>query len=135
MKKKGQTWENFLFVSGFDAEKQKEEVKENKCETSGKQTEQDLEPTNETSKELAEKLIVVNDELSEVCVTKNVNKELCSYEIVKEKSVENLRAKGVDLSSKPRTRLRSKLEAEISPNPVLDPLEDSELVVIAESIS
>ena len=69
---------------------------------------------------------MVNDELSEVCVTKNVNKELCSYEIVKEKSVENLRAKGVDLSSKPRTRFRSKFESEISPNPVLDPLEDSE---------
>ena len=41
----------------------------------------------------------------------------------------------MDLSSKPRMRLRSKLEAEISPNPVLDPLEDSELVVIAESVS
>ena len=39
LRKKGQTWENFLFVSGFDAEKQKEEVKENECETSGKQTE------------------------------------------------------------------------------------------------
>ena len=64
LKKKGQTWEKFLFVSGFDAEKQKEEVKENKCETSGKKAEQDLEPANETRKESAEKLIVVNDELS-----------------------------------------------------------------------
>ena len=78
---------------------------------------------------------MVNDELLEVCVTKNVEKELCSEEIAKEKSVENLREKGVDLSSKFRTQLRSKLEAEISPNLVLDPLEDSELVVIAESVS
>ena len=53
-------------------------MKENKCETSGKQTEQDLEPTNEMGKELAEKLIVVNDELLEVCVTNNFDKELCS---------------------------------------------------------
>ena len=78
---------------------------------------------------------MVNDELLEVCVTKNVEKELCSEEIAKEKSVENLRAKGVDLISKPKMLLRTKLEAEIIPNPILDPLEDIELVVIVESVS
>ena len=64
LKKKGKTWEDFLFVSGFKAEKQNKEGKENKCETSGKQIEQDLEPGNEAGKELVEKLTVVNDELS-----------------------------------------------------------------------
>ena len=39
LKKKGKTWEDFLFVSGFEAEKQKEEGKESKCETSNKKTE------------------------------------------------------------------------------------------------
>ena len=87
LKKKGKTWEKFLFVLGFDAEKQKEEVKENKCEATGKQIEQDLEPANETGKELAEKLTVVNDELSKVCVTKNADKEVCSEEIAKVKSI------------------------------------------------
>ena len=46
-----------------------------------------------------------------------------------------MEAKGVELSSKPRTRLRSKLEVEISPNPILNPLEDSVIVVIEESVS
>ena len=50
LKKKGKTWEKFLFVSGFDVEKQKEEVKENKCEATDNQTEQDVEPTNEVGK-------------------------------------------------------------------------------------
>ena len=40
----------------------------------------------------------------------------------------------MDLSSKPKTQLRSKLEVEISPNPILNPLEDSELVVIEDSV-
>ena len=80
-------------------------------------------------------MTLVNYELSKVRVTKNVDKEVCSKEIAKVKSVENLIEKGVDLSSKPRTRLRSKLEAEISPNPVFDILEDSELVIIAKSVS
>ena len=48
--KKMENWEEFLFVSGFDAEKQKEEVKENKCEATGNQTKQDLEPANEVGK-------------------------------------------------------------------------------------
>ena len=41
----------------------------------------------------------------------------------------------MDLRSKPKTRLRSKLELEISPNPILNILEGSELVVIEESVS
>ena len=40
----------------------------------------------------------------------------------------------MDLSSKPRTRLRSKLEVEIIPNPILNILEGIELVVIEESL-
>ena len=110
-------------------------MKENKCEATGKQIEQDLEPANEVGKELVEKLIEVNDDLSEACATKNDNKGVVSEEIAKVKSVENLKAKAVDLSSKPRTRLRSKLEAGISPNIVLDPLEENESVVIEESLS
>ena len=135
LKKKGKTWEDFLFVSGFDAEKQKGEVKEREDVATGNQTEQDLEPANEAGKELGEKWSEVNDELSEACAIKNDDKGVDSKEIAKVKSVENLKAKGTDLISKPRTRLRSKLEVEISPNPILNILEGNEMVVIEESLS
>ena len=135
LKKKGKTLVKFLFVSGFDAEKQKGEVKERKCEATGNQREQDLEPANEASKELTEKWSEVNDELSEACAIKNDEKGVDSKEIAKVKSVENLKAKGMYLRSKPITRLRSKLKLEISPNPILNILEGSELVVIEESMS
>ena len=94
MKKKGKTRETFLFVSGFDAKKQEEEVKENKCEIVGNQIEQDLEPANEMGKELAEKLNDVNDELSKPCATNNDDKGICSEEIAKVKSIENLDNQG-----------------------------------------
>ena len=58
----------------------------------------------------------MNDELSKACV---VN------------PVKDLNGKVVDLSVRPRTRLRRKLEIEAGPNFT----EDSELVVIEKSIS
>ena len=50
LKKKGKTWEEFLFVSGFDAEKRKGEVKESEDVATGNQTEKNIEPSNEVGK-------------------------------------------------------------------------------------
>ena len=108
-------WEEFLFESGFDAEKQKEEKKESKDDAADNQTEKE-ETLDADDNGLAEKWSQVNDKLSK------------AYAV---KPIENLKGKAVDSSAKPRTRLRRKLEIEISPNII----EDSELVIIEESMS
>jgi len=120
LKKKGKTWKEFIFESGFDAEKEtlKADNQTEQEETLGNadnQTEQE-ETLNADNDGLAEKESQVNDELSEACAVK---------------PVKDLKGKAMDSSVRPRTRLRRKLEIEASPNLT----EDSELVVIEKSIS
>ena len=114
MKKKGKTWKEFLFESGFDAEKETlnadNQTEQGETLDNDNQTEQE-ETLNADNDGLVEKGSQVNDELSEACVVK---------------PVKDLRGKAVDSSVRPRTRLRRKIEIEASPNLI----EDSELVVI-----
>ena len=119
MKEKGKMWEEFLFESGFDVEKQKGEKKgsEDDATDNQKKQEENLDAENNG---LTEKLSQVNDELSEAGVVKN-----------DDKLIEDLKGKAVDSNLKPRTRLRRKLEMEASPKFT----ENNELVVIEESVS
>ena len=101
LKKKGKTWEEFLFESGFDAEKQKGEKKGSEDDAADNQTEQE-ENLDAENNGLIEKLSQVNDELSEAGVVKNDDKAIESNDNTRVKLIEDLKGKVVD-SLKPRT--------------------------------
>ena len=120
LKKKGKTWKEFLFESGFDAEKEtlnanNQTKQDETLDNVDNETDQE-ETLNADNDGLVEKEPQVNDELSEACAVK---------------PVKDLKGKAVDLSVRPRIQLRRKIEIEASPNLT----EDSELVIIEKSIS
>ena len=130
LKKKGKTWEGFLFESGFDVETQKGEKKGREDDVADNQTkqEQNLDVENNG---LTGKLSQVNDELLKAGAVKNDDKAIEPKYSTRVKLIEYLKGKYVDSSLKPRTRLRRKLEMEASPKFT----ENSEIVVIEELVN